>query len=132
MDQMNSSCHPSLNSTRAALLETIKNHPSTIHANTTLEEGVYIITGVILQAGVPIGNNAQISIGAHTHIAPGVKLLGGVKVDNQAHTGNRATIVQEIGIGENALVAAGAVVIRDVETETTVISNSSTLPKRAN
>lgn len=94
-------------------------------------EGVQLMAGAILQAGVVIGQNTIVNtgavvdhdcnIGSHVHIAPGAVLSGGVRVDDAAHIGVGATIVQGIRIGADSVVAAGAVVIRDVPAGTTVM-----------
>lgn len=100
-------------------------HPSAVISNrATLCHGVQIMAGAVIQPGAKISSDVLIntcasvdhdcSIGAHTHIAPGVTLSGGVAIGSTAHIGTGATVMQNVVIGDDSLVAAGAVVIRDV------------------
>jgi len=52
-------------------------------------------------------------IGGHVHIAPGVVLGGGITIGVGSHIGAGSSVIQNIRIGENALVAAGASVVTD-------------------
>ena len=60
-------------------------------------------------------------VGAHTHVATGAILCGGVKVGELSHIGAGAVIRQGIRIGARAVVGAGAVVVKDVPDDTTVM-----------
>lgn len=100
-------------------------HPSAIIAdNVQMGEGVQVMAGAVIQSGSTIGENTIINtkasvdhhckIGAHVHLAPGVTLSGGVKVESGAHIGTGSVVIENIIIGKECLVAAGAVVIRTV------------------
>jgi UDP-perosamine 4-acetyltransferase len=100
-------------------------HPSVIIArNVTLDEGVQVMAGAVIQTGCRIGANSIVNtassidhdchIGAHCHVAPGATLSGSVEVGEAAHLGTGAVVIQGVQIGANALVAAGAVVTRNV------------------
>ena len=90
----------------------------------TLEEGVQIMAGSIIQTHAVIGKNSVINtgaiiehdciIGTNNHIAPGVTLSGGVGTGPDVHIGTGANIIQSIKIGEAAVVGAGTTVARDV------------------
>lgn len=54
-------------------------------------------------------------------ISPYVKIAGQVKVKSYTEIGMNASIIQGLHIGEHVTVGAGAVVIRDVEDECTVV-----------
>ncbi len=106
-------------------------HPSAwVSPSAVLGQGAQVMAGAIIQVGVVIGDNVIINTGAivdhdsavggHAHICPGVVLSGGVEVGVGAHVGVGARVIQGLGIGSNALVAAGAVVIRDVTDGATV------------
>ena len=56
-----------------------------------------------------------------THVCPGVHLGGNVVCEARAYVGIGASVVQGVRIGERAVVGAGAVVIRDVAADTTVV-----------
>lgn len=106
-------------------------HPSAIIASgVILDEGAQIMAGAVIQPGTIIGNNTIINtkcsvdhdciIGESCHIAPGVTLSGGVSIGHGVHVGTGATIVQGITIGSNCLIAAGAVVTKNVESNSKV------------
>jgi len=96
-------------------------HPAVIIGReVTLGEGVQLMARVTLQPGVSIASDTIINtaatadhdcrIGAHTHVAPGAVLCGGVQVGDEVHLGSGSTIIQNIRIGCGTLVAAGSVV----------------------
>jgi UDP-perosamine 4-acetyltransferase len=100
-------------------------HPRTIISKSSqIAEGVQIMAGAVVQAGVKISENTIINtsaiiehdcdIGKNVHICPGAVVAGGVKVSDSALIGANATIKQGIRIGESAVVGAGAVVVKDV------------------
>ncbi|MGK5092828.1 acetyltransferase [Deltaproteobacteria bacterium TL4] len=106
-------------------------HPSAIIGlDVDIGEGTQIMAGVVIQTGGRIGVNSilntravmdhDVHIGNHVHIAPGVTLSGGITIDDGVHIGTGASIIQGIHLGEGCLVAAGAVVTRDVAPKTQV------------
>lgn len=73
------------------------------------------------RTGVIIGNNVNVSFQTcilslhHDHNSPDFKAIGDVvKIHDHAWIGARAVILPGVTIGEGAVVAAGAVVARDV------------------
>jgi sugar O-acyltransferase (sialic acid O-acetyltransferase NeuD family) len=92
------------------------------HAN--LAEGVYISAFSVVGPGAEIGEHvflsAQVHVGHDTIVEPYARLLGGCKVAGHVRIGHSATIgmgatvIEELEVGAEACVAAGAVVIRDV------------------
>ena len=66
-------------------------------------------------------------IGTSVHVCPGVRLAGHVIVESGAFIGIGATVVQNVRIGFEAVIGAGAVVIADVDPMTTVVG----VPARA-
>ena len=101
-------------------------HPSAIVANdVTIQEGVQIMAGAVIQPGSRIGKNVIVNtkasldhdclLGDHVHVAPGVTISGGVCVGDGTHIGTGATIVQGISVGKHCLVGAGAVVVAAVK-----------------
>lgn len=100
-------------------------HPSAIIGeDVEISEGSQVMAGAVIQPACRIGANCIINtrasidhdcvIGAHSHIAPGAVLGGSVTVGEGVHIGAGATVIQNIEIGAGALVAAGAVVTRNV------------------
>lgn len=107
-------------------------HPSAIVSpRATLEDGCQLFAGAIVNPGAVVAANAIINsgaiiehdchIGAHVHVATGATLGGNVAVAPGAHIGLGATVRQGIRIGGDALVGAGAMVIGNVDPNTTVI-----------
>lgn len=73
------------------------------------------------RVGVVVGNNVNVSFQTcilslhHDHNAPTFPAIGGVvTIQDHAWIGARATLLPGVTIGQGAVVAAGAVVARDV------------------
>lgn len=80
-----------------------------------LQSLVYIPTGVVIEDGVFIGPNAVLT---NDRYPPhGGESLAGPVIKKGASIGANATILPGVTIGENSLVAAGAVVTKDVPPE---------------
>ena len=76
---------------------------------------------VTIKANVSIGPEAAIlTLGHDTHSADFLAVGGPVTIENRAWIGFRAIILPGVTIGEGAVVAAGAVVSRDVAPFTVV------------
>jgi acetyltransferase-like isoleucine patch superfamily enzyme len=56
----------------------------------------------------------QCTLGNYVHIAPGAVLAGNVQVGECTLIGINATILPGVKIGENCIVGAGSVVVKDV------------------
>lgn len=96
-------------------------HPSaTIGRECELGEGVQVMAGAVLQAGVRIGDNTVVNtsasvdhdcmIGAHVFVSPGAVLCGDVTVGECTFIGAGAVVLPGVSIGVNAIVGAGSVV----------------------
>src|SRR5690606_9678146 len=107
-------------------------HPTAcISTHATLGAGVYIGPGAIVNAQATIGDGAIINsgaivehhahIGAFAHIAPGATLGGNVAVGDLGLVGLNATIKPNTRLGTRCTIGAGAVVIRDVPDDQTVV-----------
>ena len=103
-----------------------------IWANTVIDYGCTIGSKVKIHTGVYVAQFTTIE--DDVFIAPGVKIANdlhpictecmlGPTIESGARVGINATILPRIVIGENALVGAGAVVVRDVEPGTVVAGN---------
>jgi len=84
-----------------------------ICAHTIIDDSVIINTGSIIDHESLIGSGA--------HVCPGVRMAGHVIVKPLSFIGIGATVVQNVTIGESAVVGAGAVVLKDVPAYTTVV-----------
>jgi len=98
-----------------------------------LGDGSVVMAGAIVSAHVTMGElgivNTRASvdhdclIGDCVHIAPGVTLAGGVTVGNGVLIGVGASVMPGLCIGDDSVVGAGTVVIRDVPSSTTVVGS---------
>lgn len=107
-------------------------HPKAIIGKeVSLGNGVQIMAGAIVNPGTTIGDNTIINSGAivehdcqiesHCHVAPGGTLAGAVVMETGSLVGTRANVLPAIRLGADCQVGAGASVIRDVPSTTTVV-----------
>ncbi|MBZ0319453.1 MAG: acetyltransferase [Anaerolineae bacterium] len=100
-------------------------HPKAIVASSVkLGIGTTVMAGAIINCDAVLGDHTIINTGAtvdhdcvigdFVHIAPGVNLAGGVRVNNGAFLGIGSCVIPNCTIGENSVIGAGAVVIRDI------------------
>lgn len=117
-------------------------HPSAqLATSVSVGKGVVIAAGALVCAHCQIGdysilNTGSITdhesmIGTSAHVCPGVRLAGHVTVESGAFIGIGATVVQNIRIGFEAIVGAGAVVTSDVDPMTTVVGVPARVTKSA-
>ncbi|SEW01803.1 NeuD/PglB/VioB family sugar acetyltransferase [Luteibacter sp. 329MFSha] len=112
-------------------------HPGIdLHESVSVGEGVVMAAGVVVTVNVSIGDYAHINVGASVShdcvigrgatISPGARLAGHVHVGRYAFLGLGCNIVNgtesaPLVIGDDAVVGAGACVIRSVDPGATVI-----------
>jgi len=92
------------------------------HAN--LAGGVFVAAGAVINFGATIGDSVIINTGATVdhdcilaagvHISPGAHLGGNVTVGERSWIGVGASVRHGIRIGADAIVGAGAVVVREL------------------
>ncbi|WP_231907440.1 NeuD/PglB/VioB family sugar acetyltransferase [Colwellia sp. PAMC 20917] len=88
----------------------------------TLEEGVQVMRGAIIQTGTSVGYNSIVNtgsivdhdctIGSNNHIAPGVTISGQVTSKENVHFGTGSSIIQSINVNENVVVGGGALSLK--------------------
>ena len=101
-------------------------HPSAIISDyASIGEGSLICLKASVNTDARIGDNTIINsganvehecvIGSHVHISSGVNLAGRTRVEEGAFAGISSTTLPGINVGSWSTIAAGAVVIKDVE-----------------
>lgn len=88
------------------------------------------IGGIEIEDNVMIGPQVTLLTANHEFEDHWTLLVGKIQIKNNAWIGARATILPGIIIGENAVVAGGAVVTKDVEANTVVGGNPARVLKR--
>lgn len=107
-------------------------HPSaTIASSAQLGRNVVVAAGVVVCANCQIGDSVilntgciidyQSMIGEGSHICPGVRLGGRVKVEQGVFVGIAATIIPRVTLGCESIIGAGSVVLEDVPQLSTVV-----------
>lgn len=100
-------------------------HSVEISSKVSFGEGVYILPGSIIMPYVDLANDVMISVGAKiihhsrlgegTFISNGVNLGASLSTGKYAYVGMGATIMTGVKrLGEDCMVGAGSVVIKDV------------------
>ena len=104
-----------------------------IRDNVTIGKNAVIMMGAIINIGAVIGEGTMIDMGAvlggratvgkNCHVGAGAVLAGVIEpasakpviIDDNVLIGANAVVIEGVHVGEGAVVAAGAVVIEDVE-----------------
>lgn len=87
----------------------------------TVMPGVKISDNVILNTNAIIEHDC--SVDSHSHVSSGAHLAGDVRIGVCSHIGIGAVIKQGITIGDYVVIGAGAVVVKDVPANLTVVGN---------
>lgn len=109
-------------------------HPDVdISLTSSIGTGVAIFRGCFISSDAVVGDNSTIMahcvishdshIGKHSQLAASVTIGGHVDVGECSYFGLCASIRDRISIGKNSIVGQGAVVIKDVDSETVVVGN---------
>ena len=116
-------------------------HPSIDLTDVELGVGNYIQDGVILQAGVTIGNNSSVHIasliahecvlGNSVFVAHACSVSGEVTIGDGAFVGTNATLIPRITIGNWATIGAGSVVTKDVAAGATAVGSPARAVRHA-
>lgn len=115
-------------------------HPSSVISSySSMGKGSVVLAGAVINANTFIGKGCVINtsstidhdciIGEGVHISPGVNISGTVTVKDYSWLGVGAKVINNIFIGKKVIVAAGAVVIKDVQDNVMVAGIPSTIKK---
>lgn len=103
----------------AVIAQSAKVHAgSFIAAKALLGPDAVVGEGCIINHGAVVDH--EVHVGACSHIAPNSTLGGNVMIGKRVLVGAGAVILPGIRIGDDAIVAAGAVVTKNVKENTTV------------
>jgi len=107
-------------------------HPAAhVEASVELGAGSVVFAGVVIQPATIVGPHGILNtscsvdhdgtLGLAVHIAPGVRLCGGVTVGDFTLIGVGAVVIPGVRVGRLATVGAGAAVVGDVGDNATVV-----------
>ncbi len=101
------------------------------HYETSIGSGCNIMTGVIITNQVTIGSGVLLNLNStvghnsqidnFVEISPGVNISGNCKIGQFSNLGTNSVVLPKIKIGHNVIVGAGAVVTKDVESNSLVV-----------
>jgi len=100
-----------------------------IGSNVTIKSGVQVWDGIEIEDNVFIGSNVAFTNDMYPRSKNKNWTLQRTKVCKGASIGANATILPGITIGENALVGAGSVVIKDIPANTMWVGNPARFVK---
>mgnify|MGYP000586018273 CR=1 FL=1 len=107
-------------------------HPfAVVSPSSNISRGTVVLAGAIINPFCKIGEACILNTGATVdhdcrlsngvHISPGVNLAGGVLVGRASWLGIGSCVKQQVSIGENVIVGAGAAVIGDTSDNCTLV-----------
>jgi sugar O-acyltransferase (sialic acid O-acetyltransferase NeuD family) len=101
---------------------------SVVFAQAAVQAQVSIGMGAILNTGCSIDHDVRLADGVH--ICPGSRLAGGVHVGSRSWIGIGSSVIQQVRIGADVTVGAGAAVVRDLPDGVTAVGvPARVLPK---
>jgi acetyltransferase EpsM len=100
-------------------------HPATIISESaTIEPGTVVVAGAVINPEAAVGENVIINTGAtvghhvhvssHCHVAPGVNLGGGSRMEMGALAAIGSVVVPSVTMGAWSILGAGSVATRDI------------------
>lgn len=119
----------------------ILTHPNVKISSTNLiEEGSIICSGNILTVNIKVGKHVIINLDCtighdaiiedYTTVLPSVNLSGNTKTKKYTTLGTGTKVIQGVTIGENVMIGAGTIVIKDVESNVTAVGNPARIIKK--
>lgn len=109
-------------------------HPGAIlldRASMSFGEGTLICAGCVLTTGIVLGKHVLLNllvtvghfakIGSYSSLMPGVNVAGDVELMDNVYVGSGACFINAVKVGKGAVVGSGAVVLKEVPPDTTVV-----------
>lgn len=122
---------------RGAQLGIVVHLSAHIARGARLGPGTVVFANAVVSSDAIVGSNTIVDIGAvvahdcrvgdHVHVCPGVQLCGGATVESGVMIGAGAVVIPGVRVGRNSIVGAGSSVMRNVESDSTVVG----LPARS-
>lgn len=108
----------------------IVEHHVSIGSNVRLHSNVFVPEFSVLEDDCWLGPNVVVTNARYPQSKNAKENLKGALIKRGAKIGANATLLPGITIGENALVGAGAVVVRDVPPDAVVVGNPARVVKQ--
>jgi acetyltransferase EpsM len=118
-------------------------HPSAVVARSaTLGPGTVCMAGVVINADARVNENCIINtaasvdhdaiLGAHVHLAPGVRLAGMVSIGQGTMLGLGTVVLPNMTVGEWTTVGAGSVVNRPIPSRVVAFGSPARVRRQIN
>jgi acetyltransferase-like isoleucine patch superfamily enzyme len=89
----------------------------------TIKSGVYVWDGVIISDDVFVGPSVTFTNDIFPRSKKHLESYPKTKIEKEASIGANATLLAGITVGENSMVGAGSVVVKDVPSDAVVAGN---------
>lgn len=99
-----------------------------LYPHVAVRGGARLEAGVLVLANSVVDHDA--AVGAHTCLASGVGLAGGVRIGRCCYLGMHASVAGGVAVGDHSLIGMGAVVRHDVEPGSVMVGNPARLLRR--
>ena len=110
--------YPLIHPTSVRMFQCIIEDGVVIGANCTLTTDIVIGRSTSINSNCVVSHNCR--VGKRCHLSGGTILSGNVIIEDNVYIGSNATIRPKIHVGEGAIIGAGTVVVKDVESYTIV------------
>ena len=107
--------HPAAFASKDAILEP----GSVLFAQAAVNAGAKASFGCIINTGATVDHDCV--LGEGVHLSPGVHLGGTIRIGKYSWLGIGASVINQLVIGENVIIGAGAAVISNIEDNVTAV-----------